>query len=34
MKMHGVTYLFQKGIDVVERKTQIKPRKENQILKI
>ena len=27
-----VTYLFQKGVDVVERKTQIKPRKENQIL--
>ena len=26
------TYLFQKGVDVVETKTQIKPRKENQIL--
>ena len=26
------TYLFQKGIDVVETKTQIKPRKENEIL--
>ncbi|MCR5506014.1 MAG: OadG family protein [Bacilli bacterium] len=27
-----ITYLFQKGIDVVEKKTNILPRKENQIL--
>ena len=27
-----VTYLFQKGIEVVEKKTQILPRKENAIL--
>lgn len=27
-----VTYLFQKGIEVVEKKTQIMPRKENAIL--
>ena len=26
------TYLFQKGLDIVETKTQIKPRKENEIL--
>ena len=28
----GVTFLFQKGIEEVERKTQILPRKENEIL--
>lgn len=27
-----ITYLFQKGLDVVEQKTQILPRKENEIL--
>ncbi len=28
----GLTYLFQRGIDVVEKKTQILPRPENKIL--
>ena len=27
-----ITYLFQKGMDVVEKKTQIMPKKENEIL--
>ncbi len=27
-----ITYLFQKGIEVVEKKTKILPRKENEIL--